>query len=47
MIEYAKYYYTVCSWEKVAILHFEGEFAVVRNERGRYLRVPLDKLEHY
>ena len=46
MIEYAKYYDNSCeTWIRVAILQFEGNYAIVRNNSGRYLRIPISKLQ--
>ena len=46
MIEYANYYDNSRGmWIRVAILQFEGNYAIVRNDSGKYLRIPIDKLQ--
>lgn len=47
MIEYAHYYDELLqAWIDVVILQFDGNYAVVRNNSGRYLRIPITKLQH-
>ena len=46
MIEYAKYY-DECrqKWVSVAILQFDGDYAVVRTESGRYQKILIKELQ--
>ena len=47
MIEYARYYdESLQKWIHVTILQFDGNCAIVRNDSGRYLRIPITKLQH-
>lgn len=46
MIEFAKYYDdSLEEWVRVAILQFDGDYAIVRNGSGRYLRIPISELQ--
>ena len=47
MIEYARYYDELLqTWINVTILQFDGNYAIVRNISGKYLRIPISKLQH-
>lgn len=47
MIEYARYYDELLqTWIDVTILQFDSDYAIVRNDSGRYLRIPITKLQH-
>jgi len=47
MIEYARYYDELLqNWVDVTILQFDDNYAIVRNDSGRYLRIPIIKLQH-
>lgn len=46
MIEFAKYYDdNIMKWIRVTVLQFEGDYAIVKNNSGRYLRIPISKLQ--
>ena len=47
MIEYARYYDELLqNWVNVIILQFDGNYAIVRNGSGRYLRILITKLQY-
>jgi len=47
MIENAHYYDELLqTWIDIVILQFDGNYAIIRNGSGRYLRIPITKLQH-
>lgn len=48
MIEEPARYYSelLQTWINVVILQFDGSDAIVRNISGKYVRIPITKLQH-